>query len=299
MNNSPYSKGSFRMSTNASNANKINNRYKPPKLTEVQKNFGAFRPVKGFRRFGKGIIADTGEDPNRAYIEFLNKDIVKPLYRPTPKEPQYVPDNPLKWSVGCTKKCNSPDLLPKIDPYRDYYYSPKKEEEVDKYLKHFIDTDHISIRVPEISKSYDSSNSFLIRKANYGSHAESKAGWVPRTYDIESVGNRNSVPYNIINNTDSNVSGAQRGTMLDRTLNNKKKGVAEFSDFTKPSHPNFNKEYQDLVAKDPKIFMRYKGIFSELYDSAWRNGNIYVPFRNDEKPKKKEAKKTENDYYDF
>ena len=45
--------------------------------------------------------------------------------------------------------------------------------------------------------------------------------------------------------------------------------------------------------------MRYKGIFSELYDSAWRNGNIYVPFRNDEKPKKKEAKKTENDYYDF
>ena len=87
--------------------------------------------------------------------------------------------------------------------------------------------------------------------------------------------------------------------MLDRTLNNKKKGVAEFSDFTKPSHPNFNKEYQDLVAKDPKIFMRYKGIFSELYDSAWRNGNIYVPFRNDEKPKKKEAKKTENDYYDF
>ena len=73
MNNSPYSKGSFRMSTNASNANKINNRYKPPKLTQVQKNFGAFRPVKGFRRFGKGIIADTGEDPNRAYIEFLNK----------------------------------------------------------------------------------------------------------------------------------------------------------------------------------------------------------------------------------
>ena len=290
--------GTYKMNNNKNNISPLKNKYRPPKLSEVQKNFGVFRPVRGFRRFGKSIVADTGEDPNRAYVEFLNKDIIKPLYRPAPTEPQYVPDNPLKWTVGCTKKCNSPELLPKVDPYKDYYYSKNTKEEVSKYLGNFLNTDHVIVRVPETSKSYEA-NSFLNRKAIYGAHAESKIGWVPRTYEIGSVGNRNSVSYNIINNNDTNVSGTKTGNMLDKTLNNKKKGVAEFSDFTKPSHPNFNKEYQDLIKKDPNIFCRYKGIFSELYDSAWRNGNIYVPFRADsEKNRKKDIKKSYDNYYD-
>ena len=119
--------GTYKMNNNKNNISPLKNKYRPPKLSEVQKNFGVFRPVRGFRRFGKSIVADTGEDPNRAYVEFLNKDIIKPLYRPAPTEPQYVPDNPLKWTVGCTKKCNSPELLPKVEDEKKRLYNQLKE----------------------------------------------------------------------------------------------------------------------------------------------------------------------------
>jgi hypothetical protein len=44
-----------------------------------------------------------------------------------------------------------------------------------------------------------------------------------------------------------------------------------------------------MYEKDPTVFMRYKGIFSELYDSAWKNGNIYLPFRKENALKRKDT----------
>lgn len=252
------------------------------KLSPIQRTFGQYRPVKGFYRFGKDIIADTGEDANKAYVRFISKDMIKPLTRPTLKDPQYKPDinnNVLKWTVGCTKKCSHPEYLPKNDPYMNYHYACSSQDEIDKYKCNFLATDHIGIRVPQINKTYDS-NSFLHKKQQYGAHSETKCGWVPKR-NSNTVGNRNSVPYNIINNNDYCISGAKSVGLLDRSVNNRKKGIAEFNDFARTSNPNFNEEYRKMYEKDGNVFMRYKGIFSELYDSAWKNGNIYLPFRKE------------------
>ena len=275
--------------SNTSRNNTTFNKYIPPKLSPIQKTFGQYRPVKGFYRFGKGIIADSGEDPSKAFSQFMQKDIIKPLYRPTITEAKYKPDPILKWSIGCTKKCNHPELLPKKDPYMNYYYASSSQEEIEKYKSNFLASDHIGIRVPEINKTYDNDNSFLYRKNQYGQHSESKCSWVPKVYENGTVGNRNSVAYNIINNSDFCISGAKSVGMLDKTLNNKKKGIAEFDDFTRPGNPNFNPDFGKMYEKDPTVFMRYKGIFSELYDSAWKNGNIYLPFRKENVLKRKDT----------
>ena len=72
--------------------------------------------------------------------------------------------------------------------------------------------------------------------------------------------------------------------------------IAEFDDFTRPGNPNFNPDFEKMYEKDPTVFMRYKGIFSELYDSAWKNGNIYLPFRKEGggSGKRKEERKGRN-----
>lgn len=249
--------------------------YQPEKLSMLQKTYGVYRPVKGFNRFGKSIMGDTGEDRNRAYVEFINKELIQPLKRPKVPEAGYVPDDPLKWTVGCTKICNSSELLPKKQQYKDVTYHISNSPDYNKY---YLQTDNISIKVPtEINRSAHQCP-FLNMKAKYGAHSESKQGWVPREYTLTAA-NRGSVPYNIINYTMNPVSSAKSSDMMNKTLNNKKKGVAEFSDFTRPSYANFNKEYQQLLAENRNIFHNYNGIFSNLYDSAKKNGNICMPFR--------------------
>ena len=97
------------------------------------------------------------------------------------------------------------------------------------------------------------------------------------------------VKYNILNNSDDSISSLKDDILMDTTANNKKKGVAEFEDFRNPSNPNFNQRYQKLIKENDHIFYNYKGVFSDLYDSAAKNGNIYMPFRreNDESKKNK------------
>lgn len=258
--------------------------FQPERLSLLQKSYGTYKPVNGFNRFRKSIIVDSGEDPNKAYVQFINRDLIQPLKRPTITEPSYIPDSPLKWTVGCTKKCNSPDLLPKKQQYIDVTYHKSNDS---NYNKYYLQTDNISVKIPsEMSKSSDQCP-FLNMKAKYGAHSESKQGWVPREY-THTVANRGSVPYNIINYTNNPVIGTKSSDMMNRTLNNKKKGVAAFSDYTRPSFPNFNKEYQQLLTENKNIFHNYNGIFSNLYDLAKKNGNIYIPFRrnyNDGKDK--------------
>lgn len=94
------------------------------------------------------------------------------------------------------------------------------------------------------------------------------------------MNNRSSVTYNILNNDSNSASGAIIVKMLDKKVTNKKKGVAEITDLTRPFHPNFNRNYKDYLNENPKIFNAYNGIFSHMYDAAHRNGNIVVPFRN-------------------
>ena len=152
----------------------LNTRYSPEILSKNQKSFTAVNPVKPYRRFPKGMIADTGINPEQTFVNFTKKDIKKPLDRPDLRleSEKYTPTDPLKWSVNCTYRCNDENLVPKYSYFKDYNFTKRNENDIKNYRNHFLETDHISIR-PRVIKSYDK-NSFLNLKSKYGPFSESK-----------------------------------------------------------------------------------------------------------------------------
>jgi hypothetical protein len=269
------------------------NPYREQKLTIVQKNFHAYKPVRPFNRFGKPKIANTGIDPSTVFINFNNKDPTQPynakdssIYNEDYRK--YVPTEPLKWSVGNTYVCNDERLLPKKDQFKEYNFSKHIKEEEEKYRINYLSTDHISIRMPKDSKSVDNKSlPYLKMKSEFGPNENSDSYWVPKIQDKATMSNRSSVEYNIINNQENPLTGVVNVGILDKAVNNKKKGVAEFSDYLKPFNYNPNKRYLKYYDKNNDRFHYYKGVFSELYDSAARNGNIYMPFKGDSQSKNK------------
>ena len=268
------------------------NPYREQKLTIVQKNFHAYKPVRPFNRFGKPKIANTGIDPSTVFINFNNKDPTQPynakdssVYNEDYRK--YVPTEPLKWSVGNTYICNDERLLPRREQFKEYNFSKHIKEDEEKYRSNYLPTDHISIRMPKGSKSVDNRNfPYLQMKSEFGPNENSDSYWVPKIQDKATMSNRSSVEYNIINNQENPLTGVVNVGILDKAVNNKKKGVAEFSDYLKPFNYNPNKRYLKYYDKNNDRFHYYKGVFSELYDSAARNGNIYIPFKGDTQSKK-------------
>ena len=266
--------------------------YREQKLTLVQKSFDFHKPVRPFNRFGKPKIANTGIDPSTVFINFNNKDPTQPynakdssIYNEDYRK--YVPTEPLKWSVGNTYVCNDERLLPKKDQFKEYNFSKHIKEEEEKYRINYLSTDHISIRMPKDSKSVDNKSlPYLKMKSEFGPNENSDSYWVPKIQDKATMSNRSSVEYNIINNQENPLTGVVNVGILDKAVNNKKKGVAEFSDYLKPFNYNPNKRYLKYYDKNNDRFHYYKGVFSELYDSAARNGNIYIPFKGDTQSKK-------------
>ena len=93
------------------------------------------------------------------------------------------------------------------------------------------------------------------------------------------MNNTSSVEYNILSPLQNNtISGAIQMKVMDKKIAAKKKGVGEFSDLTRPYNPNYFKQYQTAINDNINIFKKYNGIFSYLYESAHKNGNIVVPF---------------------
>ena len=101
--------------------------------------------------------------------------------------------------------------------------------------------------------------------------------WEPTNPNF-SVNNNSSVVYNIINGSENKYTGLKKIKIFDKKVANKKKGVTEFSDLARSFFPNYNPQYPQFE-KD-KIFNRYNGLFSQMYNSAWRNGNLVIPFRD-------------------
>ncbi len=119
-------------------------------------------------------------------------------------------------------------------------------------------------------------------KKKFGNHTESiLKGWVPLENTIKSLSNLSSVQYNILSPQEPNpISGAVELKILDKKLANRKKSIGEFHDLTMNFHPKINKEFSETFNSHKNIFHIRTGIFSHMYDNAHRNGNISVPFRN-------------------
>ena len=237
-----------------------------PILTKRQQLFGKYKPVKKFHKFTNLIVSNSGVNPESTFIHFSQSDIHKPYIKQKYiiEEDKFIPNNPPKWTLGCTYKCNEQNLLPKKDQFKIYNYSKKTEN------NNPIDIEN---KLNNNQKRYFP---FLEMKKKFGLHSESKE-WSPRIYNSISTCNKSAVDYNIITNECNNNN--HKYELSEMIKNKRKKGIAEFGDYLRPSHPNFRKEYKQLLDNNNNIFKRYNGIFSLMYDSAAKNGNIYKPFK--------------------
>jgi len=67
--------------------------------------------------------------------------------------------------------------------------------------------------------------------------------------------------------------------IMDIKLANRKKCIAEYDDLYHVFYPNYSKKYISTLNENPQVFRTYKGIFTNMYDAANRNGNIIEVFK--------------------
>lgn len=260
-------------------------------LTKTQKLFNTFEPVRPFARFLKTKEYASGIDPSRGFLHFMNNDAEKPLQKtisPIITEGIKCPKNQkLRWSIGTTYKCNSIDLIPKMEAYKEYFFTERKKNENNDFDNTYIPTDHISLRKSDRFKTIEVEDKnnyrfpFLKMKSDFNKMneiGESGTFWKPSYKSDDKYYNRSSVTYNIINNKENTISGKKGTSLVERPGNNKKKGLNEFYELLRVYEPNYNPRYNNYHKKYKHGFFRYKGMFTELYDSYIKNGNIYQPF---------------------
>ena len=263
-----------------------------PKYTIKQKEFTRPRPEREYRRFPETKKALSGMDPSGKIQEFINKDIIKPLVRPSLyenfniKNPNFKhidlyktkPNNNSKWAMNVICRAPNYDALPKVQPFQTYYFPPEyNNKDIEKYRSYSLKTDHIGIKVPKIKK-IEPKDSFLKLKNDYSVSTETKKEnkWTPYP-SINSLKTLSSKNYDIINFMpifpfDSNCQ------IMNKTMNYRKKGIGEYSDLTKTFRVNVNKDFVQKFEENPKRFYKYTGIFSNMYDASHKNGNIITPF---------------------
>ena len=261
--------------------------YKTKSVPKSQKLFSTINPVRPFNRFIKPKKANTGVDPIQIFINFINKDFSKP-YKNTlsscyNNDKKDIQIENTKWSLGTTCNCPRKQFLPKTDPYKNYYFIKNDDNKnKDNLRMTYLSTDHISIKTPDMLntidfKKIDNKKTVLnLKKLNFNS--ESNSYWVPFNHQDDNNFNRSSVDYNIINYKNNKISGKREPTILEKSINNKKKGVTEFSQLQRPFEPNYSPKYAEMFRENNRRYMKYKGTFTQLYDSYNRNGNVYQPF---------------------
>ena len=264
-----------------------------PSYTIKQKEFTKPRPIREYTRFPKTKISLSGLDVSGNLLEFINKDIIRPLTRPNLYENFDIknkknlksndiyathPNPPTKWALNTAARAPNYEYLPKLQPFQTYYFPPEyNNKNIEKYRNYSLKTDHIGIKVPRIQK-VKSEESFIKLKSGYCISNESKKEdrWVPYP-SKDSINNLSSKDYDIINFKPilANSSNCQ---IMNRTLNYRKKGVGEYADLTKTFRINYNKDFTEKFNSNPYRFRKYTGIFSNMYDASHKNGNIIPPF---------------------
>ena len=261
--------------------------------TIKQKLFNKPRPMRPYERFIPTKKALTGVDPSGNINEFISNDIIHPMKRPNLYIKTFSVDNSKKnigmdnrWALKTTAKCNDRKSLPKLQPFVSYYFPPKyNNKDIDNYRKFSLKTDHIGIQVPRCEK-VSQEKSFIKLKTDYYFNTETKKEneWLPLTCK-NSTNNISSKDYNIINFKPLPKANPNPHILLNKTLYFKKKGIGEFADLTKTFRVNFNKEFADQLKENPYRFRKYQGIFSDMYDSSHKNGDIITPFGKNNKIK--------------
>ena len=255
--------------------------------TIKQKLFDKPSQSRPYERFIPTKIALTGVDPSGNINEFISNDIIRPLQRPDIYYKTFTiqnndndknrENNFKRWALNTTVKCNEFKSLPKLQPFTSYYFPPKyNNKDIKKYRNFSLKTDHIGIQVPRSEKVLPV-KSFIKLKSDFYFNTETKKEneWIPFT-SKNSLNNISSQNYNIINFKPLDKNNNLH--LLNKNLYNKKKGIGELADLTKTFRVNFNKEFANKFRENPLRFRIYNGIFSDMYDSSHKNGDIVPPF---------------------
>jgi hypothetical protein len=259
-----------------------------PTYTEKQKEFGKCRPVREYTRFPKTRVALTGMDFTGTFSDFIYKDQIAPLKRPNLYSQENIKNNNLidkqkeKWALQTTARAPDFERLPKFQQYKTYYFPPEyNNKNVEKYRQFSLKTDHIGLKVPKIEKTKPE-NSFVKLKSEFYFNTETllEDKWQPFKHK-NTNNNISSKDYNIISFQPNKHYAKSK--MMNKTLNNRKKGIGEYNDLTKTYRININKDYNNKYNNNPNRFHIFTGIFSNMYDVAHKNGNIIRPFGNGSK----------------
>lgn len=271
--------------------------FKEPKISFKQKTFNEPHPVLQYTRFMPTKKALSGIDPYSKYEEFINKDMIAPLKKPSAyekfniKSPQYIHTDSIntkmnpksKWAIGTVARAPTEETLPKKQPFFEYYFPPQyNNKDIERYRNFTLKTDHIGIKIPP-SKNYSDNNdnskdSFIKMKGGYSSANETKPEnqWVPKKC-FDTVNNLSSKSYNIINFLPIETYRV-KDTLMNKSINLRKKGIGEYYDLCKTFRTNFNKDFAEKFDENHKRFYKYTGIFTNMYDASNRNGKITLPF---------------------
>ena len=262
------------------------------KLSKRQIEFGTPRLMKKNNRFISFRESQTGIDPYFKYTNFIQKDIIKPMERPSLyelfdiKSPNYKHNNlyntkknkGTKWAIRTVARAPDEEKLPKKQQFKIYYFPPQYNNKDPKKYKSFsLKTDHIGFKIP-ILRNVNSDKSFLKMKAGYSVNNETKPEnqWIPHI--SENSNNTSSKDYDIINFKPLKNNTFTNCKILNKSLNCRKKGIGEYYDLTNIFNKNFNKEFSMRFEENPKRFYKYNGAFTNIYDASNRYGKINIIF---------------------
>lgn len=219
--------------------------------------------------------ADTGIDPKGGLDSFMKKDIKQPIRKreiyPKDLVPKMQEENKNKWAVGTTKRSMFKDKIAKEQPFDStFYYSSQTTRSKSRQLR----TDNITMKSPKVLNSERS----LESKWKFGVQLQSSSSWAPKIV-VTGNNNRSSVPFNIISNAPNPLTGSKNLNSLSKTFYNRKPGMGEFSDLTRPFRQNFDPNFSQIQNENKHAFKKFNGIFSQMYHDAQRNGNLVMPFK--------------------
>jgi hypothetical protein len=135
--------------------------YHGNRLAPLQKKFATHRPEKPYERFKPPKYANTGADPNGGFLEFIKKDVQKPINVHNEKFKPEIDQNHFKatqhkWAIG-TKTSNIHKVNSEGKMQRDF-------KPVSRYHNK---TDHISVVPPERDRPFQKVYDKILTKPAY------------------------------------------------------------------------------------------------------------------------------------
>ena len=130
-------------------------------------------------------------------------------------------------------------------------------------------TDNISFDPPESNRPFQTVYDLITTQPKYNKNVTTRA-WEPKPVTTNSICNRSGSAYDIISHVENKFQGAKQLGIMDKQVTNRKKGITEMADLKIKTCEN--PQYNQCLARDPYVFRRKNGIFSNMYDAAARFG---------------------------